>query len=31
MAFGGLWETWKGPDKTIESCTIVMTKANVAR
>jgi putative SOS response-associated peptidase YedK len=24
----GLWETWKGPDKTIQSCTVVTTEAN---
>jgi putative SOS response-associated peptidase YedK len=28
MAFAGLWETWNGPDQTIESCTIITTKAN---
>jgi putative SOS response-associated peptidase YedK len=28
LAFAGLWETWKGPDEIIESCTIVTTKAN---
>jgi putative SOS response-associated peptidase YedK len=28
MAFAGLWETWQGADKTIESCTIVTTEAN---
>ena len=29
FAFAGLWDQWKGPDKrTIESCTILTTKAN---
>ncbi len=28
IAFAGLWETWKSPDETIESCTIVTTEAN---
>ena len=28
LAFAGLWETWKGSDGTIESCTIITTKAN---
>lgn len=27
-AFAGLWETWKGNDETIESCTILTTKPN---
>jgi putative SOS response-associated peptidase YedK len=28
LALVGLWETWKGPDKTIQSCTVVTTEAN---
>ncbi|MBA2490291.1 MAG: SOS response-associated peptidase [Gammaproteobacteria bacterium] len=28
LAFAGLWETWKGADETVESCTIVTTEAN---
>jgi hypothetical protein len=28
LALAGLWETWKGPDKTIQSCTVVTTEAN---
>ena len=28
FAFAGLWETWKGPDGPVESCTIITTEAN---
>jgi len=28
MGFAGLWETWKGQDQTIESCTIITTTFN---
>ena len=28
FAFAGLWDTWEGPDKTIESFTIITTSAN---
>jgi putative SOS response-associated peptidase YedK len=28
MFFAGLWEHWQGPEQTIESCTIVTTRAN---
>ena len=28
LAFAGLWESWKGPEGTIESCTILTTEAN---
>jgi putative SOS response-associated peptidase YedK len=28
VAFAGLWETWKGSDEGIESCTIITTTAN---
>lgn len=28
LAFAGLWESWKGPEETIESCTILTTDAN---
>lgn len=28
FAFAGLWDAWKGDDKTIESCTIITTAAN---
>ena len=28
LALAGLWETWKGPEETIESCTILTTEAN---
>ena len=28
IAFAGLWDEWRGPVSTIESCTIVTTSAN---
>lgn len=28
MAFAGLWDRWKHNDETIESCTIITTRAN---
>ena len=29
MTFAGLWETWKSPEgETVESCTIIVTRAN---
>jgi putative SOS response-associated peptidase YedK len=28
MAFAGLWEFWKSPDRPVESCTICTTEAN---
>jgi putative SOS response-associated peptidase YedK len=28
MALAGIWETWKGPDETIESCAIITTAPN---
>jgi putative SOS response-associated peptidase YedK len=28
FAFAGLWEHWKGDEKAIESCTIIVTEAN---
>lgn len=28
LAFAGLWERWRGPDGTVESCTIIVTQAN---
>ncbi|MDO3377202.1 SOS response-associated peptidase [Geoalkalibacter halelectricus] len=28
LALAGLWDSWKGPDETIESCTILTTEAN---
>ena len=28
LAFAGLWESWKAPQETIHSCTILTTKAN---
>ena len=28
FAMAGLWERWQGPDKVVESCTIITTHAN---
>ncbi|HKI73872.1 MAG TPA: SOS response-associated peptidase [Pseudomonadales bacterium] len=28
FAFAGLWDRWKGPEQTIESCTVVTTAAS---
>jgi putative SOS response-associated peptidase YedK len=28
MAFAGIWETWKGQEETIVSCSILTTGAN---
>ncbi|MFW6124721.1 MAG: SOS response-associated peptidase, partial [Pirellulales bacterium] len=28
FAFAGLWSRWQGEDETIESCTLLTTKAN---
>ena len=28
LTFAGLWESWKGPDGVIESCSIIVTDAN---
>jgi putative SOS response-associated peptidase YedK len=28
MTFAGIWETWKGEEKPIESCAIITTDAN---
>lgn len=28
FAFAGLWDTWKGPDGLVESCTMMTTEAN---
>jgi putative SOS response-associated peptidase YedK len=28
FAFAGLWDTWKGPNGPVESCTIITTEAN---
>lgn len=28
FAFAGLWDTWKGPDGALESCTMMTTVAN---
>lgn len=28
FAFAGLWDTWKGPDGVLESCTMMTTEAN---
>lgn len=30
FAFAGLWDRWKGPDQTIDSCTIVTTEATAS-
>jgi len=30
MAFGGIWERWRGEGETIESCAILTTAANAA-
>lgn len=28
MTFAGIWESWNGPDSTIQSCSILTTAAN---
>lgn len=28
FAFAGLWDRWDGPDKSLDSCTIITTTAN---
>lgn len=28
MAFAGIWDSWNGPDKSIQSCSIITTDAD---